>query len=84
MTIRIWDSSVGIGTGYELVGRDSFRGENKSVQRSTHPPTGWIPRTLSSGEKRPGSEADHSPTSSVEVKNGGAIPPLPHMSLLVH
>jgi hypothetical protein len=26
------------------------------------------------------SEADHSPPSSAEVKNGGARPPLPHMS----
>jgi hypothetical protein len=25
-------------------------------------------------------EADHSPPSSAEVKNDGAIPPLPHMS----
>jgi hypothetical protein len=29
--------------------------------------------------KRPEREADHSPPSSAEVKNGGAIPPLPHM-----
>jgi hypothetical protein len=34
----------------------------------------WVP-----GVNRPGCEADHSPPSSVEVKNGGAIPPLPHM-----
>jgi hypothetical protein len=27
--------------------------------------------------KRQGCEADHSPPSSAEVKNGGAIPPLP-------
>jgi hypothetical protein len=32
------------------------------------------------GVKRPGREADHSPPSSTEVKNGGAIPPLPHIS----
>jgi hypothetical protein len=35
---------------------------------------------LTQGVKRPGCEADHSPPSSAEVKNGGAIPPLPHMS----
>jgi hypothetical protein len=29
------------------------------------------------GVKRPGSEADHSPPSSAEIKNGGAISPLP-------
>jgi hypothetical protein len=33
----------------------------------------------SPGTKRQGREAGHSPSSS-EVKNGGAIPPLPHMS----
>jgi hypothetical protein len=30
--------------------------------------------------KRPRREADHSPPSSAEVKSGGAIPSLPHMS----
>jgi hypothetical protein len=30
--------------------------------------------------KRLGRDADHSPPSSVEVKNGGAIPPLPDIS----
>jgi hypothetical protein len=29
-----------------------------------------------------GHEADYSPPSSAEVKNGGAIPPLPHASSL--
>jgi hypothetical protein len=29
------------------------------------------------GDKAAGREADHSPPSSAEVKNGGAIPPLP-------
>jgi hypothetical protein len=29
----------------------------------------------------PGHEADHSPPSDAKVKNGGAIPPLPHVSL---
>jgi hypothetical protein len=31
------------------------------------------------GVKRPGREADHSHPSSAKAKNGGAIPPLPHM-----
>jgi hypothetical protein len=30
------------------------------------------------GVKRPGREADRSPPSSAEVKNGGSMPPLPH------
>jgi hypothetical protein len=36
-------------------------------------PGGW-------GVKQSGHEADHSLPSSAEVKNGGALPPLPHMS----
>jgi hypothetical protein len=31
---------------------------------------------VSLGVKRQGCEADHSPASSVEVKNGGVAPPL--------
>jgi hypothetical protein len=31
------------------------------------------------GVKRPGYEADHSPSSTAEVKNSGVISPLPHM-----
>jgi hypothetical protein len=38
-------------------------------------PIQWVP-----GIKRQGREADRSPPSSAEVNNGGAIPPLPHMS----
>jgi hypothetical protein len=30
--------------------------------------------------KRPRYEADYSPPISAEVKNGGAVPPLPHTS----
>jgi hypothetical protein len=33
--------------------------------------------TLSPGVKRPGNEADHTPPSSAEVKNGGIVPPFP-------
>jgi hypothetical protein len=40
----------------------------------------WVSRRFPPGGKRPGREADHSSPSSAEVKNGGAIPPLPHMS----
>jgi hypothetical protein len=35
---------------------------------------------VSSGVKRSGREADHSPQSSAEFKNGGAAPPLPQTS----
>jgi hypothetical protein len=33
-----------------------------------------------SGVKRLGCEADHSPPTSAEAKNGGGIPPLPNTS----
>jgi hypothetical protein len=39
----------------------------------------WVPGEISLGIKQPGREADHSPLSSAEVKNGGTIP-LHHMS----
>jgi hypothetical protein len=46
----------------------------------TQPPIQWVLGALSLRVKRPGHEADHSPPSSAEVKNVGAIPPLPHIS----
>jgi hypothetical protein len=45
-----------------------------------HLPIQWVPGALSPGVKRLGREVDHSPPSSAEVKNGEAIPPLPHES----
>jgi hypothetical protein len=46
----------------------------------TQPPIQWVLGTVSPGVKQPGCETDNSPPSSVEVKNGGAIPALPHTS----
>jgi hypothetical protein len=46
----------------------------------SQPPVQWILGALSPKVKRPGREADDAPPSSVDVKNGGAIPPLPHTS----
>jgi hypothetical protein len=46
----------------------------------TQPLIQWVPGALSPGVKRPGREANHSPPSSVDVKNGGAIPPPSDMS----
>jgi hypothetical protein len=46
----------------------------------TQSPAQVILHTLFGGLKRPGSEADHSPPCSIEVKNYVAILPLPHMS----
>jgi hypothetical protein len=43
-------------------------------------PIQWVPGAVSQGIKQPEREADHSPVSSAEVKNGGAKLPLPYMS----
>jgi hypothetical protein len=39
-----------------------------------------IMAVVSLGEKKPEREADNSPPSSVDIKNGGAIPPFLHKS----
>jgi hypothetical protein len=46
----------------------------------TQPPIQWVSGFLSQGVKSPGRVADHSSPSTAEVKNGGAILPLPHTS----
>jgi hypothetical protein len=48
----------------------------------TQPPIQWVPGALSPEIKRPVLETDHSPSSSAEAKNGGAIPP-PFMACLL-
>jgi hypothetical protein len=53
---------------------------SRRTQVLTEPPSQWVPEALSLGVKRLGREADYSYPSSAEVKTGGAIPPLPHMS----
>jgi hypothetical protein len=75
-------------SGYGL-GRSSSPGRGKiflffsssiPVLEPTQPPIQWVLEALPPGVKQSGREADHSPPSSAEVKNGGAIPPLPHTS----
>jgi hypothetical protein len=68
-------------------GFDSRQGQDffllHSVQTgpgATQLPVQWIHGVIYRGVKRLGCEADHLPPSSAKVKNGGAIPPLPHMS----
>jgi hypothetical protein len=46
----------------------------------TPPPIQRVLRALSLEVKQLGCEADHSSQSSVEARNGGAIPTLPHTS----
>jgi hypothetical protein len=79
------DYSNGLRGG--LPGFDSRMGKDFSLIHSvqpalglTQPPIQWAPRILSPGVKWPGRVVDHSPPPSAGVKNGGAIPPLLHMS----
>jgi hypothetical protein len=74
-------------TGYGLDGRGSIPGRSRVFSIAsrptlgpTQPPIQWVPGALSRLVKRQGREADYSPPSSAEVKNVGAIPPLPHTS----
>jgi hypothetical protein len=83
-------SSMGTATGYGLDGRGSIPGRVKRrFSTPQYPDRLWSPPSilsngywgvLSPGVKQLGREADHSTSSGAEVKNGGAIPPLPHTS----
>jgi hypothetical protein len=46
----------------------------------TKRPLQWVSEALSPGVKRSRREADHSPPSSAEFKNGAAMPPFSHTS----
>jgi hypothetical protein len=80
-----WDRSVSIATGYRLDDQDSIPSRGKIFLfmtfrlglKPTQPPVQWVPGAVSLRVKRQMRQADHSPPASVEVKNGGAIPPLP-------
>jgi hypothetical protein len=83
---RSRDSSVGIETGYRPDGRGSNPGSAKVFFFFSQTSSGSNPASypmgsgaISLGVKRPGRESDHSPLSSDEVKNGGAILSLPHV-----
>jgi hypothetical protein len=81
--------SVAVATGYGLDGRDSIpdRGKiflfsiaSRPPLRLTHSLIQWVRQAISPEVERPEHEADHSPPSSAEVKNGRPIRPLPHIS----
>jgi hypothetical protein len=46
----------------------------------TQPPVQWVPGDISPEIKTAGHETDNSTKSSADVKNGGAISPLPQIS----
>jgi hypothetical protein len=84
-SIRIHVCSVSVTSGLRT-GRSEDRGSISSrdkkcfshgpCRRWGHPASYTV--GTSSGVRRRMREADHSPTSSAEFKNGGAMPPLPH------
>jgi hypothetical protein len=53
---------------------------SRPALRPAQPPRQWILGAISLGKKQLGREADHSPQSSAEVENGGAISSLPRKS----
>jgi hypothetical protein len=78
-----------IATGYGLHGPGSIPGSAKFFSSPQLPDGVGAPPSLLSIRyrgaispeiKRLGRDTDHSHRSSSEVENGGAIPPLPHMS----
>jgi hypothetical protein len=86
--IPISNSSVGITMSYRLDDRGLIPGRGKRfVYIPQCPEHLWVPPNLSLntedfflGVKRSGREADHSPPSSTEDKNGGATPPVSRTS----
>jgi hypothetical protein len=73
--LDVWGSIPGRARDFSLL---------HSIQTdsgATHPPIQWVPGDLSPGVKQTGHEAEQWSPSSAKVKNGGAIPPLPHISL---
>jgi hypothetical protein len=80
-------SSVGVVTGCGLdvqsyipgsIGKIFFLSTGpRPVLGPTQPPIQWVPGVLSPGVKRQRREADWSAPSSAEVRNGGAVLPLP-------
>jgi hypothetical protein len=68
-------AGIALGQGLGIV---LFTTASRPGLGPTQPPMQWVPGALPLGVKWPGREADHSPTSVVEVKMGGFIPTLPN------
>jgi hypothetical protein len=89
------DTSVGIALGYGTDDRGSrlrfpggglgiflFTTASRTALEPTQPPIQWVPGAPSLGVKRPGREVDHSPPSSVEVKE--CVELCLHSRILLH
>jgi hypothetical protein len=51
-----------------MMGFSLFATASRPALRPTQSPVKWVAGTLTSRFKRPGREADHSPSSSAEIK----------------
>jgi hypothetical protein len=58
-----------------------FTTASRTALGPTQTPIQWVPGALSLGVKRPGRKADHSPTSSAEVKNAWGYTSTPPIRL---
>jgi hypothetical protein len=82
----IWDLGWTIG----VLGFDSWRGlgiflftaASRTALGPTQPLIQWVLGVLSLGIKWPGREADHSPPSSAEVKNGWSYTSIPQCAFM--
>jgi hypothetical protein len=82
---RSRESSAGMGRKTGLYSRQGleiflFSTAFRLPLGPTQPPIEWVLWAIPLVVTRPGFEADYSPPSSAEAKNGGAIPLLPHTS----
>jgi hypothetical protein len=84
------DSSVSTATSYGWTNRSSISGRcERFFSTRPRPHRLWCPQNFYPMDteeffpkvKRQGREADHSPSSTTEVKNGGIIHPIPHTYL---
>jgi hypothetical protein len=87
---KLWlsqESSDDIGMDNGLDSRSSISGRARDFSLlhrvqvgsgPSQPPLQWVAGVLPPRVKRPGREAGYSPSYSAEVKNSGAIPPIPN------
>jgi hypothetical protein len=73
---KVWTTEVRFPAGERDI--SLLHSETGSVVHPASYPMGA--RNSFLGGKAAGGEPDRSPPSNAEVKNGGAIPPLPHTS----
>jgi hypothetical protein len=65
----------------EGLGAFLFTTTSTTALGPTQPPVQWVPGSLSLGVKPPGREADHSPSSSAEVKTAWSYTSTPPIRL---